>query len=58
MHHMRYRSGYDIQHGAVYDVKNLYIADMSVAPITVRWPNGINYVIAEKIASDILAAYS
>lgn len=46
------------QHGAVYGVKNLYIADMSVVPVSVRWPNDTLYVIAEKISADILAAYS
>lgn len=46
------------QHGAVHGIKNLYIADMSVVPVSVRWPNDTCYVIAEKIANDILVAYS
>ncbi len=46
------------QHGAVHGIKHLYIADMSVVPVSVRWPNGTAYVIAEKIADDILTAYS
>lgn len=46
------------QHGAVHGIKNLYIADMSVVPVSVRWPNDTCYVIAEKIANDILVAYN
>ncbi|MGE0009742.1 MAG: GMC family oxidoreductase [Candidatus Babeliales bacterium] len=46
------------QDGKVFGMKNLYIADMSVTPVSVRWPNSTCYVIAEKIAQDILAAYA
>ncbi len=46
------------QHGAVYGITNLYVADISIAPVSVQWPNGVCYVIGEKIADDILAAYS
>ncbi|MGE0009741.1 MAG: GMC family oxidoreductase [Candidatus Babeliales bacterium] len=46
------------QNGKVFGMQDLYIADMSVTPVSARWPNGVCYVIAEKIAQDILAAYS
>jgi choline dehydrogenase-like flavoprotein len=46
------------QHGKVFGLKNLYVADMSVVPVSIRWPNGTCYVIGEKIAADILAAYA
>jgi choline dehydrogenase-like flavoprotein len=45
------------QHGKVFGIDNLYIADMSIAPVSTRWPNSVAYVIGEKIAQDILAAY-
>lgn len=44
------------QHGAVHGIDNLYVADMSVVPVSVRWPNITAYVIGEKIAHDILKA--
>ena len=42
----------------VYGVKNLRVCDMSVVPISIRWPNSNFYVIAEKIAADILSQYN
>jgi choline dehydrogenase-like flavoprotein len=44
------------QKGAVHGIKNLYVADVSVTPVSVRWPNGTAYIIGEKIADGILAA--
>lgn len=45
------------QSGAVHGTKNLYIADMSITPVAVEWPNGVCYIIGEKIANDILQQY-
>lgn len=46
------------QKGLVYGVKNLRICDMSIVPISIRWPNSNFYVIGEKIAKDILDKYN
>lgn len=46
------------QKGAVFGAQNLYIADMSIAPETVWWPNGVAYVIGEKISDGIIKKYS
>jgi len=43
------------QKGRVKGVKGLRICDNSIIPISIRWPNITLYVIAEKIAADILA---
>lgn len=42
------------QKGQVYGVKHLRICDNSIIPISIRWPNGTLYVIAEKISNDII----
>lgn len=42
------------QKGAVFGTKNLYVADMSITPVSVEWPNGVSYIIGEKIADDLL----
>lgn len=46
------------QKGNVYGVNNLRICDNSIIPISIRWPNGTLYVIAEKISDDIIKKYS
>jgi hypothetical protein len=43
------------QKGRVKGIKGLRICDNSIIPISIRWPNITLYVIAEKIAADILA---
>ncbi len=45
------------QKGRVKHVKGLRVCDMSVVPVSVRWPNGTAYVIGEKISADILASH-
>lgn len=45
------------QAGRVYGIKNLRVCDMSVVPVSIRWPNITTYVIAEKITADILSAH-
>jgi choline dehydrogenase-like flavoprotein len=45
------------QKGRVRGVKGLRVCDMSVVPVSIRWPNITMYTIAEKIAADILAAW-
>ena len=45
------------QKGRVYGVKNLRVCDASIFPVSLYWPNITLYTIAEKIASDILAAH-
>ena len=45
------------QKGLVYQTNNLRVCDMSIIPVAIRWPNSTLYVVAEKIAQDILAAY-
>ncbi len=45
------------QKGKVYGFKGLRVCDNSILPISIYWPNGTVYVIAEKIAQDILAAH-
>ncbi len=42
------------QKGRVYGVRKLRVCDMSIIPISIRWPNSNVYPIAEKIAKDIL----
>jgi choline dehydrogenase-like flavoprotein len=44
------------QKGLVYQTNNLRICDMSIIPVAIRWPNTTLYVVAEKIAQDILTA--
>lgn len=46
------------QQGKVFGIENVYVADMSVVPVSIRWPNGTCYIIGEKISDDILAAYA
>lgn len=46
------------QKGAVFKTKNLYIADLSIAPVSVNWPNGVAYVIGEKISDDLINKYT
>jgi len=46
------------QKGLVYGVNNLRICDMSIVPVGVRWPNTTLYVVAEKIATDIINKYA
>ncbi len=45
------------QQGQVYGIKHLRVCDNSILPVTIYWPNITLYTIAEKIASDILAAH-
>jgi hypothetical protein len=45
------------QKGLVYQTNNLRVCDMSIIPVAIRWPNSTLYVVAEKIAQDILAAH-
>jgi choline dehydrogenase-like flavoprotein len=45
------------QKGQVYGIKGLRVCDMSVVPISIRWPNINLYVIAEKFAQDIKNKY-
>ena len=45
------------QKGKVFGVSRLRVCDASVTPVSVYWPNITLYVIAEKIAADILALY-
>lgn len=40
--------------GSVYGITNLYVCDNSIIPVSMRWPNSSLYVIAEKIANDII----
>lgn len=42
------------QSGRVYGIKHLRVCDNSIVPVSIRWPNITLYVIAEKIAADIL----
>lgn len=42
------------QKGLVYGATNLRVCDMSIIPVAIRWPNTTLYVVAEKIADDIL----
>jgi len=42
------------QKGKVYGTSGLRICDMSIVPVAIRWPNSTLYVVAEKIAQDIL----
>ncbi len=46
------------QKARVHGVKGLRVCDMSIVPISIRWPNSNVYVIAEKISKDILAEYN
>jgi choline dehydrogenase-like flavoprotein len=46
------------QKGLVYHTTNLRICDMSIIPVAIRWPNSTLYVVAEKIAHDILTVYA
>ena len=41
----------------VYGVKGLRVCDMSIVPISIRWPNSNIYPIAEKISKNILDKY-
>jgi hypothetical protein len=41
----------------MFGTKNLFIAGISIVPISVEWPNGVCYIIGEKIAHDILKKY-
>ncbi len=43
------------QRGKVYGISGLRVCDMSIVPISIRWPNSNVYTIAEKISHDILA---
>ncbi len=43
--------------GAVLQTKGLRCCDMSIVPVSIRWPNGTMYVIGEKIASFIRSIY-
>ncbi len=45
------------QKGRVYGVEGLRVCDMSIIPISIRWPNSNLYPIAEKISKDILDNY-
>ena len=45
------------QKGVVYQMSGLRICDMSIIPVAIRWPNTTLYVVAEKIANDILQLY-
>ena len=42
------------QKGQVYGTTGLRICDMSIVPVAIRWPNSTLYVVAEKIANDII----
>ncbi len=42
------------QKGRVYGINGLRVCDMSIVPISIRWPNSNVYTIAEKISKDIL----
>jgi choline dehydrogenase-like flavoprotein len=42
----------------VYGVDNLRVCDMSIVPISIKWPNINLYPIGEKIADAILADYA
>ena len=42
------------QTGKVYGIEGLRVCDMSIVPISIRWPNSNVYPIAEKIAFSIL----
>ena len=42
------------QDGSVHGTKHLFVADASVFPVSLRWPNGTCYIIGEKISKDIL----
>jgi len=42
----------------VYGVNNLRVCDMSIIPISIKWPNSNVYVMAEKLAKDILDKYN
>jgi choline dehydrogenase len=46
------------QKGLVYGMTGLRVCDMSIVPVAIRWPNSTLYVVAEKIAADILAKYA
>ena len=43
------------QKGQVYGTTGLRVCDMSIVPVAIRWPNSTLYVVAEKIANDILS---
>jgi choline dehydrogenase-like flavoprotein len=45
------------QKGLVYRTIGLRVCDMSIIPVAIRWPNTTLYVVAEKIADDILQIY-
>jgi choline dehydrogenase-like flavoprotein len=45
------------QKGLLYRAVGLRICDMSIIPVAIRWPNTTLYVVAEKIADDILQIY-
>jgi choline dehydrogenase-like flavoprotein len=42
----------------VFGVENLRVCDMSIIPISIKWPNSNVYVMAEKLAKDILDKYN
>jgi choline dehydrogenase len=42
----------------VYGVNNLRVCDMSIVPISIRWPNSNVYIMAEKLSRDILDKYN
>ena len=42
----------------VYGVKGLRVCDMSIVPISIKWPNSNLYPIAEKISKYILDKYN
>jgi choline dehydrogenase-like flavoprotein len=46
------------QNCKVYGVNNLRVCDMSIVPISIRWPNSNVYIMAEKLSSDILNMYN
>jgi len=43
------------QKGRVFGMRHLRVCDNSVIPVSVYWPNGLLYVVGEKIAADIIA---
>lgn len=45
------------QKGKVYGIKGVRVCDLSIVPLSIRWPNINLYPIAEKIAVDIKNKY-
>ena len=42
----------------IYGVQGLRVCDMSIVPISIKWPNMSVYVIAEKISDDLLLVHA